>query len=97
MSVPSVDAQLNARVVILRADTLAIEYDSRPGYALDLKDYPIVDQAIAENRVVTGTVTVGDSTSAAVALPVVGDLYGVPVRVVYAVLVSSSLQMSPLP
>jgi signal transduction histidine kinase len=91
VSVPTVDAQLNARIVILKAATSDVAYDSRQGTPFSLKDYPLVNQAIAEDRIITATVTVGDSTSAAIALPVVGDLYGVPVRVVYAVLVSSSL------
>jgi two-component system sensor histidine kinase ResE len=88
----TIDAQINARVVILRSDSLANVDDSRPGLALDLKDFPMVRQAISENSIVNGTAKVGDSTFAAVALPVVGDLYGFPVRVVYAVLVYSSLQ-----
>jgi signal transduction histidine kinase len=88
----TIDGQLNARVVILRADNLQNVDDSRSGLALDLKDFPMVRRAITENSIVSGTANVGDSTFAAVALPVTGDLYGFPVRVVYAVLVYSSLQ-----
>ena len=88
----TIDGQINARVVILRADNLENVDDSRSGLALDLKDFPMVRQAITENSIVSGTANVGDSAFAAVALPITGDLYGFPVRVVYAVLVYSSLQ-----
>jgi signal transduction histidine kinase len=91
--VTSIDAQLSARVVILRADSLEVVVDSRPGFAaLKPSDYPMIRQAVAEGGVVTGTTTIGDSTVAAVAIPVVGEVSGIPIRVVYAVLISSSLQ-----
>jgi len=92
LAVSSIDTQLNARVVVLSADMLERVIDSRPGMALSPSDYPTLRQAVAEDRVVTGTAKVGESTFAVASVPVMGDFSGVPIKVVAVVLVSSSLQ-----
>jgi signal transduction histidine kinase len=90
--VTSTDAQLNARVVVLKADSLESVIDSRPDFPLDLKAYePLLSRAITEDRVVVGTALVGDSTFAVAGVPIMGDFEGIPVKVEAVVLVSSSL------
>ena len=85
------DTTLNARIVILdsRGDELTPPIDSRQGLPLKIANYPVVAAAARSGHLMVGTVTIGGTSYATAALPVVvGDS---PFRVHRIALVSAPL------
>ncbi len=67
------DTTLNARIVILdsKGDELTQPVDSREGLPLKIANYPVVAAAARSGHLMVGTVTIGGTSYATAALPVV--------------------------
>jgi len=85
------DTTLNARIVILDSagNELTPPIDSRNGLPLKIANYPVVAAAARTGRLEVGTVTIGDTSYATAALPVV--VGGLPYGLHRIALVSAPL------
>ncbi|MEI6725986.1 MAG: ATP-binding protein [Actinomycetes bacterium] len=87
-TVTVIGMQFNARVVLITMNQ-AIRQDSGGVNALDLGDYPMVQQSLASGRPVQGIVTTSSGRYAATAVPLIDPQSG---TVFGTVLVASSLK-----
>jgi signal transduction histidine kinase len=88
----AIDAQVNARIVVVDASSLGVVADSRPGLALSFKDFPMVRRAAETGAIQSGIAKVGGADYAATAVPLARPLGSLPFGSVAVVLVSASLQ-----
>lgn len=92
-NVEEIDRRLDARVVVIAAESGAVIVDSRNA-EVRLKDYPMVARAIRTGMTQPGTTRVGKTEYAAAAVPVIAvdEESAEPLGTVVVVLVTSSLR-----
>jgi signal transduction histidine kinase/HAMP domain-containing protein len=69
-----IDAQINARVVVIDRASLTTLVDSRRGLPMNIANYPVVAAAIKSGRVTIGEATIGATNYATAAVPVSTEL-----------------------
>jgi signal transduction histidine kinase len=69
-----IDAQINARVVVIDRASLTSLADSRQGLPMNIANYPVVAAAIKSDRVTIGEATIGATRYATAAVPVSTEL-----------------------